>query len=444
MTTYGVIGGTLWGNRGAEAMVVTTIGRVRDRDPDARFALFSYMPSQDAALCRDGDVEVVDAGPRAVALVHLPVAMACRLVGLVGIRVPDRLLPAPVRTLRRCRALFDVTGISFHDGRLAVVAYNLLCLWPALLLGVPVVRLSQAMGPFRHPLNRWPARFVTARSFHTFVRGRLTAELVRELRVPADRWSIAADVAFAYRPGDSITAENEDRVERIAGHLDEVVAGGRCVVAVVPSSLVLKRSLAAGRDHVGELHRLVRDLQARGRHVLLLPNATSAGLDTLRNNDLAVIEALQDRIAVDPGEVDPQAVSAVTFDLNTAAIRSLIGRCEVVITSRFHAMVAALALGVPTLVLGWSHKYEEVLEMFGSSGDAVDFTRAGDALLPMLDRLLAGTAATRERILAALPDVVASAEAQFDVLDGLPSAPAVRGWRAASRGGAGPRRGRRG
>jgi colanic acid/amylovoran biosynthesis protein len=422
VTTYAVIGGTLWGNRGAEAMVVTTIGRVRERDPGARFVLLSYMAGRDAVLVEDPDVEVVEAGPRAVALVHLPAALLCWLFGLIGVRVPNLLLPSSVATLRRCRALFDVTGISFHDGRLAVVAYNLLCLWPALLLGVPVVRLSQAMGPFRHPLNRWPARFVTARSFHTFARGRLTAELVRGLRVPDERWSIAADVAFAYRPTDSITSENEDRVAAVRNHLDELRAAGTDVIALVPSSLVLKRSIASGSDHVGQLHQLVRDLQARGRHVLLMPNATSAGLDTLRNNDIAVIEQVMARIASDPQGVDPQGVSAVDFDLNTAAIRSLIERCELVITSRFHAMVAALALGVPTLVLGWSHKYEEVLEMFGCAEDAVDFEEAEGTVLPMVDRLLADADATRERILAALPAVVASAEGQFDVLDRLPPA----------------------
>ena len=63
-------------------------------------------------------------------------------------------LPGPVRRLRACSALFDVSGISFHDGRLAIVAYNVFCIWPALLLGVPVLHLSQAMGPFRNRVNR--------------------------------------------------------------------------------------------------------------------------------------------------------------------------------------------------------------------------------------------------------------------------------------------------
>ena len=110
-------------------------------------------------------------------------AFVARTAGLVGLRLPDAALPSLARHLRRCRALFDVTGISFHDGGLTVVAYNLMCRWPALLLRVPVIRLSQAMGPFRRRLHRLPARFVTRRSLHTFARGRLTARYMRDLGV---------------------------------------------------------------------------------------------------------------------------------------------------------------------------------------------------------------------------------------------------------------------
>jgi len=38
----GIIGGTIWGNRGAESMLVTTIGMLRQSQPDAQFVVFSY------------------------------------------------------------------------------------------------------------------------------------------------------------------------------------------------------------------------------------------------------------------------------------------------------------------------------------------------------------------------------------------------------------------
>jgi colanic acid/amylovoran biosynthesis protein len=64
------------------------------------------------------------------------------------------------------------------------VAYNLMCLWPALLLRVPVIR-SLAGGRPRSGggCTGCPARFVTGRSLHTFARGRLTARYMRELGV---------------------------------------------------------------------------------------------------------------------------------------------------------------------------------------------------------------------------------------------------------------------
>jgi len=418
VSTYGVIGGSIWGNRGAEAMIVTTIGRVRERDPDASFVLLTYFPERDRELVRDPGVTVVDARPRATVVAWFG-AFVARIAAFIGVRLPDALLPSPVRHLRRCRALFDVTGISFHDGRLTVVAYNLMCLWPALLLGVPVVRLSQAMGPYRRLLNRLPARFVTRRSLHTFARGRLTAQYMRGLGVPDSSWSVAPDVAFAYRPEYSLTTENDHLVADLRERLAGLRAAGTEVVALVPSSLVHQKMTGQGRNYVALLRTLVRDLQAGNRHVLVMPNATRAGLDVPRNNDITVINRLRERIAAEPDGIEQSALSYVDFDLNTASIRSLAEQCRLVITSRFHAMVAALAVVVPPLVVGWSHKYEEVLELFGCEGDAVDFSEAEQKVPVLVERMLAEHETTRERILKTLPEVTTSAVSQFDQMDRL-------------------------
>lgn len=418
MNLYAVIGGTIWGNRGAEAMVVTTIGRVRDRDPGASFLIMSYLPDRDRDLVTDPAIRVFGATP-AQTVVHFVFAFACWVAGLIRIRVPDILLPSSVRQLRQCRALFDVSGVSFHDGRLAVVAYNLVCVWPALLLEVPVIRLSQAMGPFGLLLNRLPARMVIERSFHTFARGRHTADYINELGVPPESWSVAGDVAFAYRPEDSLSEESSDEVRQLSERLGTVRSGGVDVVALVPSSLVHKKTAEEGGDYVQVLRDLIAELQERGLHVLVMPNATREGDIASRNNDLVVIDELRTRMDASGGGVDRESISYVDFDLNTASIRHLLEPCTLLITSRFHAMVAGLALGVPTLVMGWSHKYEEVLEMFGCADYAVDFSEAEHKLVPMAMSLLAERDQIRRRILERLPEVVASSTAQFELVDRL-------------------------
>lgn len=416
MNRYAVIGGSIWGNRGAEAMAVTTIGRVRDHDPEASFLIMSYFPGQDRELVNDATIRVIDATPTHT-VIQFAFALLCRVARLLHLRVPDAALPNSVRLLRQCRALFDVSGVSFHDGRLAVVAYNLMCVLPALLLGVPVIRLSQAMGPFRHPLNRLPARWVTKRSLQTFARGRHTADYLRGLGVPEESWSVAADVAFSYRAEHSLSDESSAEVAAMSKHLTAVRTTGTDVVALVPSSLVHQKMADEGGDYVQVLQDLIVALQHNGLHVLVLPNATRAGEVASRNNDLVVVEELRIKNNASGGRVETDGISYVEFDLNTASIRSLVEPCALLITSRFHAMVAGLALGVPTLVMGWSHKYEEVLEMFECADHAVDFSEAEHKLISMAISILTERDQIRNRILERLPAVVASSMAQFELVD---------------------------
>ena len=62
----------------------------------------------------------------------------------------------------------------------------------------------------------------------------------------------------------------------------------------------------------------------------------------------------------------------VLSELNPRELRLLIGKFNLFVGSRFHSMVSSLAMKVPTLVVGWSHKYKEVLEMFNLSKYAFD------------------------------------------------------------------------
>mgnify|MGYP005849865123 CR=1 FL=1 len=413
--TIAITGATLWGNRGAEAMLVTTIGQVRARRPDARIVIFSYFPKRDRALVRDPRVTVIGARPRDLVLRIFPFAVLVWLMGLLRLRWPDRLLPHPIRALRRCDALLDISGISFADGREKFLPFNILLIWPAMLLGVPVIKLAQALGPFKNPLTRLSARLFLPRCRHIYARGDVTAAHLRDLGLPAERWSLAADIAFVYEPSHSLTAENEAQVDALTARLAELRAAGKTIIGLVPSSLVHTASARAGRDYAGLFVQIIRELGGPEMHFVVVPNATRQGSPSFANNDLAAIAILRERLTGALGE----RVDVVDYDLNTAGSRRLFALCDLIITSRFHAMISALTLGVPPVVIGWSHKYAEVLVEFGLERFAVDFADPDADVLSLARTALAERDALRVQIEAQIEAVRAAAAAQFACLDAL-------------------------
>ena len=154
-------------------------------------------------------------------------------------------------------------------------------------------------------------------------------------------------------------------------------------------------------------------------HFVVVPNATRQGSDSFANNDLPAIAALRERLARDlPGALGV-TVDVADYDLNTAGSRRLFALCDAVLTSRFHAMISALALGVPPVVIGWKHKYAEGAGRVRHRALAVDFADPHADIPALVRALLDDRAALSAQITAALEPVQASAAAQFASLDAL-------------------------
>ena len=67
-------------------------------------------------------------------------------------------------------------------------------------------------------------------------------------------------------------------------------------------------------------------------------------------------------------EMFPGNENVVRFDAEaytSLELKNAIAQCDVMVASRYHSCVASLSAGVPLLVVGWHHKYEELLELYG-------------------------------------------------------------------------------
>ena len=67
---YAIMGGSVWGNRGAEAMLMTVIAEIRKFEPEAIFNVFTIYPEKDRVLVQDDAIRFMSGAPLAVALNH--------------------------------------------------------------------------------------------------------------------------------------------------------------------------------------------------------------------------------------------------------------------------------------------------------------------------------------------------------------------------------------
>ena len=110
----------------------------------------------------------------------------------------------------------------------------------------------------------------------------------------------------------------------------------------------------------------------------------------------------------------PQA-AMVEAELDSISLRKLTSRCGFMLTSRFHAMIAALAMGVPTMVCGWGHKYLEILEEFGLGSCAFDYRQLSlEQLIGQFTPWRPSAPRIRQAIARVLPAVTARAVDQVN------------------------------
>ena len=399
-----IVGAALSANKGAAAMLETVIARLPSTMGPCTFDVLTTYPEDDAPrLPSVADARVVGLQPLRLALVEFPVAVLARVSR--ALRIPTGWVRA-----RACRSILDssvvvdVAGISFVDGRgFAITVYNTLMTGLPILLGVPTVKAAQALGPCRTQPNRAFARLVLPRLAAVCARGRRTREHLGELSL--HNVVEVADLAFSLDEAGELPATVEA----------QLASAGDGYIVVMPSSVVRKLRESDGADYVAEVAGLVRGIRtATGRAVVVAPHSYRAGRPEGRMNDGPVCREVAAALSDDPG------VLCVDLDLSAGELRTLIRRADVLVTSRFHAMVSGLATCTPTIVVGWSHKYREVLAEFGLEESGMDSAALADPKV-IVDRVVhsvSDRAGISRRISEALPAVRELSMRNFEVIAG--------------------------
>jgi polysaccharide pyruvyl transferase WcaK-like protein len=386
-----IIGAALSANKGAAAMVESVMARLPNEMGDCHFDILTTYPDADASRVPAGaDAAVVGLQPLRLALVEFPIA--CLALVARTLRIPLFWVRS-----RGCRSMLDssvvvdVAGISFADGRgFAIVVYNALMTGVPLLLGVPTVKAAQALGPFQSIPNKWLAPLVLRRVKTVCARGSRTREHLDSLG--GVNAVDVADLAFSLDEAAGLPSA----VSTALGSIDSNF------IVVMPSAVVKGIFESTGGNYVSAMASLVTEIRSKtGRSVVIAPHSYRAGLPEGRMNDGPVCREVAEACVTD------SQVLGLDSDLTAGELRHLVALGSVLVTSRFHAMISGLATSTPTVVVGWSHKYKEVLDDFGLSSLGLDSSALNNPseIADVVARVLSTRNELSQQITAALPAV---------------------------------------
>lgn len=384
-------------------MLETVVQRLPSVVGPCSFDILTTYPDEDAGKIPVGaPARVVGLQPIRLALVEFPIAVIAWLAGLL------RLPRGWVRS-RACRSMLDadvvvdVAGISFVDGRgIPITIYNALMTGLSLLLGAPTVKAAQALGPFKTQPNRFLARLILPRLAMVCARGARTREHLDSLGLT--NVIDVADLAFSL-----------DEAADLPSEVASVLAKKEPFLVLMPSAVVRGLYEGQGGDYVSAVASLARELRrTTGMSVVIAPHSYRVGKDEGRMNDGPVCREVTSECSDDPGIV------GLDVDLSAGELRRVISMSQLLVTSRFHAMISGLATCTPTVVVGWSHKYREVLDDFGLAEFAVDSDQLShtEVIVDLVGRALRDSDSLARQMAGALEPVRQRSLRNFEVIAG--------------------------
>jgi polysaccharide pyruvyl transferase WcaK-like protein len=251
-------------------------------------------------------------------------------------------LPEKVRRHARCEyglvfepdveALVDASGFAYSDQfdveRSLIAADRV---ERAKRRGRRVILLPQALGPFRSKAHRDAFRRIADCADLLYARDHVSLAHAQDAEVPSDRLRLAPDFTCL------LEGELPPRYE----------APDRLALVVPSAKLLTETSEEVRESYLPFLASSVEILRSMNLNVSALQHEQGDG---------RVIAGLNARL--------PVPVQTLSFD-SALHLKGIIGRAEILLGSRFHALVSALSQGVPAVGVGWSHKYEMLFEDYG-------------------------------------------------------------------------------
>ena len=272
------------GNKGAAAMLQSSIAQLKEVYGDRlNIQLMSVYPSEDRLQCPHDFVNIVPAQPQRLLFLTFPCAVLYRIFGwcppIRAVLLQNQIL----KTYAEADIVLDEAGIAFSDSRGFILnTYAFVCAAVPMLMGAPLVKYSQAMGPFHNSYNRFLAKWILPKAELLIARGRFTMGHLHAIGI-RQNVRLCADGAFTMPEDEKVNR----RVQKAC-----MQAGVSHMAGLSISSVVERRCRKLGIDYCGIMVNFICYLNQRGYQVYMFANAARIHSKKPRNNDLMIGDAI--------------------------------------------------------------------------------------------------------------------------------------------------------
>jgi len=368
-------------NKGAEKMLRVTLEELSSRIPDARFVVDEVFGTREDLR----DYGLVSLVPRRGWISTPRFGIRLGIQSSFGQIFPrlSRLIPTWA-SLAEVQAFVDISGFAYTDEWGTAPCCSIAALAGKYSdRGKPVVFLPQAFGPFRIERNRLNFARAVRAADRIYARDQVSLSHVQEFDDDSGKVKLAPDITLfrgaRFEPSD---CRPEARV------------------IFVPNIRMLRQGSAVWEtDYVGILSSMIERAGGLGLTPELLVHDDSG-------HDMQVALEIQAR-CIRPVPIVEES--------DPWRLKERIADALFLVGSRYHALVAAFSTGVPSIALGWSHKYPMLYGDFGQEEFVVSKPDHGFAL-QLVERLANQTINMEARrvICLQLQNLAATSSAMWD------------------------------
>lgn len=320
-----LIGASIRRNFGGPSLLLSTITVLKKAIPDAKFVFMSPDSADSMLNAEEYELERILVLPRKNILKRISFM---------------------IKQFREADVIVDIWGICFTDKFSKSFLSKILEGLHFLIgkcLRKPVIKYTSDMGPFNNVWNRVFAKIFLNRADLILARSDLTKQYIQKMGITTPIYT-CPDTAFILAPLE-IRKENIIPPEKL----------GRKIVGFSVSHTITRFEQVKG-NYVKLMSKIINCLiKEKKVYVIIIPNEIY--LD--RHDDVYIGERIVNMIE------DKDNVLLLKKEYSARELKGIIKLCDLFIGSRYHSIVAALSLGIPTVAISWHHKYHEVMKLMG-------------------------------------------------------------------------------